>query len=370
MINKRARGMVGVLVREADGMLPFSESDYCRKLCLTGHRCGMKVFVFTPSSVSADKFSIRGFGFENGSWRQGVYAPPDIVYDRCFSYDRRTLHRKRIAMKRLAEVHQFSYLTRGLSGKWNVHQALQQCPELVPHLPDTLPYRTKCQLEQWLDSHQGEAFLKPQHGTHGKRTLHVISPSVSEKLLLTGRDGQNQILHRKFQSRQEALNWIHSFIANRPYIMQSYLELVTSGREPFDIRALMQKNARGCWELTGMAARIGARESLTSNLHGGGTPLQAESFLRSEFGMGPGSRIADTVRKLSGKIPVCLESRFGRLAELGIDFGVDRAGNVWVLETNSKPGRSSFFRIGDAASARKSIENPILYARYLLLSKP
>lgn len=370
MINKRARGMVGVLVREADGMLPFSESDYCRKLCLTGHRCGMKVFVFTPSSVSADKFSIRGFGFENGSWRQGVYAPPDIVYDRCFSYDRRTLHRKRIAMKRLAEVHQFSYLTRGLSGKWNVHLALLQCPELVPHLPDTLPYRTKSQLEQWLDSHQGEAFLKPQHGTHGKRTLHVISPSVSEKLLLTGRDGQNQILHRKFQSRQEGLNWIHSFIAKRPYIMQSYLELVTSGREPFDIRALMQKNARGCWELTGMAARIGARESLTSNLHGGGTPLQAESFLRSEFGMGPGSRIADTVRKLSGKIPVCLESRFGRLAELGIDFGVDRAGNVWVLETNSKPGRSSFFRIGDAASARKSIENPILYARYLLLSKP
>ncbi|WP_249529912.1 YheC/YheD family protein [Paenibacillus brevis] len=370
MINKRARGMLGILVREADGILPFSEADFCRRLCLIGQRRGMKVYVFTPSSVSAGQSSIRGFCFENGSWQQRMYAPPDIVYDRCFSYDRRTLHRKHIAMKRLAGVHQFSYLTRGLSGKWNVHRALLGCPELVPYLPDTLPYRTESQLELWLDSHQGEAFLKPQHGTHGKRTLHIISPSSSEKLLLTGRDGQNQILHRQFHSRQEGLNWIHSFIANRPYIMQAYLELVTSGKEPFDIRALMQKNAQGCWELTGMAARIGAKETLTSNLHGGGVPREAESFLRSEFGIGPGSRIADTVRELSGKIPVCLESRFGRLAELGIDFGVDRSGKVWVLETNSKPGRSSFFRIGDAVSARKSFENPILYARYLLLSKP
>lgn len=370
MVNKRACGRVGILVCEAEGILPFSEQDFCRKLCLIGQRYGMKVYVFTPSSISAGKSSVRGYCYENGSWQQRLYAPPDIVYDRCFSYDRRSLHRKHIAMKRLADVHHFSYLTRGLSGKWNVHRVLLQYSELTPYLPDTLPYSTENQLEQWLHAHQGEAFLKPQHGTHGKRTLHIISPSPSERLLLTGRDGQNRVLHRQFSSRQAGLNWIHSFIANRPYIMQSYLDLVTSGQEPFDIRALMQKNARGCWELTGMAARVGAREALTSNLHGGGTPQQAEEFLHSEFGKDRGSGIIDTLRELSGKIPSCLESHFGRLAELGIDFGVDRTGNVWVLEINSKPGRSSFFRIGDTVSARKSIQNPILYARYLLLSKP
>lgn len=78
----------------------------------------------------------------------------------------------------------------------------------------------------------------------------------------------------------------------------------------------------------------------------------------------------ETIDQLSANIPIHLESHFGRLAELGIDFGVDQQGKVWILEVNSKPGRSSFFKIGDVISARKSIENPIGYARYLLLNKP
>ncbi|GJM71157.1 hypothetical protein HMSSN036_33730 [Paenibacillus macerans] len=83
-----------------------------------------------------------------------------------------------------------------------------------------------------------------------------------------------------------------------------------------------------------------------------------------------GKSVVQTIRHLSLRVPEYLESRFGRLAELGLDFGVDREGRVWILEVNSKPGRTSFFRIGDPISARKSIENPISYARYLLLSKP
>lgn len=370
MINKQPRGSMGIFVSENSGTVPFSESEFCRKLCLIGRKRGISVYVFTPSSVNPNRSSVLGYSFDNGGWQQKLYAPPDIVYDRCFAYERKMIQRKHIALNRLSELYRFIYLTRGLSGKWTVYQALKRYPELVPHLPETVLYSSEAQLAQWLDAHQGEAFLKPQHGTHGKRTLHVESPAFASKLRLTGRDGDNQVLRRQFLSRDEGLGFIDTFIGERSFILQPYLELVTSHGNPFDIRALMQKNDRGSWELTGLAARIGAKESITSNLHGGGTPCQAEPFLQAEFGPAKGNSIAAKIRELALTIPVCLESQFGRLAELGIDFGVDRAGNVWVIETNSKPGRSSFFRIGDTVSARKSIENPILYARYLLLSKP
>ncbi len=37
---------------------------------------------------------------------------------------------------------------------------------------------------------------------------------------------------------------------------------------------------------------------------------------------------------------------------------------MWLLEVNSKPGRTVFRQTGEREAAVKSVENPILYARY------
>ncbi|MNJ52792.1 Endospore coat-associated protein YheD [compost metagenome] len=213
--------------------------------------------------------------------------------------------------------------------------------------------------------------MKPQNGTHGKRTLYVkmLDAELGEGLLLIGRDGSNQLFRRRFRSRQGGLDWIHKFIGASTFLLQPYLQLNNSKGEPFDVRVLMQKNENGVWSMTGMAVRAGRKHSLTSNLHGGGTAHRALPFLTAELGEHAGQKAARIIRNLSHDIPEHLESNFGRLAELGIDFGVDRTGHVWILEVNSKPGRSSLFRIGDMQGARKSVENPIQYARYLLLRK-
>ena len=46
-------------------------------------------------------------------------------------------------------------------------------------------------------------------------------------------------------------------------------------------------------------------------------------------------KIIQTIRDLSAQLPSLLEEGFGRLGELGIDFGVDTKGRVWILEVNS-----------------------------------
>lgn len=70
--------------------------------------------------------------------------------------------------------------------------------------------------------------------------------------------------------------------------------------------------------------------------------------------------------KLSLTITGALEERYGRLGELGIDYGIDRDGNIWLLEVNSRPGRASFFQIRQPKCAFRAINRPLEYARYLI----
>ncbi|WP_019638309.1 YheC/YheD family protein [Paenibacillus fonticola] len=370
-MNSSSHGIVGIMAGESTGPLPFSESAFCRHLCHIGNRQKLTVYVFCPSWVTPSRRGVPGYTYENGKWIRKLFPAPDIIYDRCFSFDKKQQRRKQRCMDLLTGLQPFVYLTRGLAGKWSVYQALKKNSLFSAYLPHTVRYETTGQLDQWLKFHQGEAFLKPQNGTHGKRTMYVkvVNSGLGEGLLLIGRDGGNQLFRKRFYSRQDGLEWIHKFIGSKTFLLQPYLLLNNSKGEPFDVRVLMQKNENGVWSMTGMAVRAGRKHSLTSNLHGGGTAHRALPFLTKELGEHTGQRAAKIIRNLSQAIPEQLESYFGRLAELGIDFGVDQSGQVWILEVNSKPGRSSLFRIGDMQGARKSVENPIQYARYLLLHK-
>ncbi|MNN57292.1 Endospore coat-associated protein YheD [compost metagenome] len=69
---------------------------------------------------------------------------------------------------------------------------------------------------------------------------------------------------------------------------------------------------------------------------------------------------------LSKRIPAALEACNGRMAELGLDLGVDRDGRVWIIEANTKPGRSIFRKLGQEKLLLQAERNPIAYACYIL----
>ncbi|OGX68319.1 MAG: hypothetical protein A2189_00140 [Paenibacillus sp. RIFOXYA1_FULL_44_5] len=134
----------------------------------------------------------------------------------------------------------------------------------------------------------------------------------------------------------------------------------------YDVRILVQKNNIGLWQLTGMAARIGKLGSITSNLHGGGSAYELLPVLQKQFEDKQAGEIMKSLSQLAMRIPLILEQYHGRLAELGIDIGIDPFGKLWIIEVNSKPGHSSFSHFSDPSVSRSSISNPIHYAGYLL----
>ena len=69
------------------------------------------------------------------------------------------------------------------------------------------------------------------------------------------------------------------------------------------------------------------------------------------------------------KLADYLESKFGKLCELGMDIAVDPKGNVWLLEVNPKPSREVFRKIGQALIYQKAVTRPLEYALWMMKQK-
>ncbi|MEB3100549.1 YheC/YheD family endospore coat-associated protein [Ferviditalea candida] len=365
-ISFSSKRYLGIMICEKKGIPPFSESGFYRQLCEIGGNIGLIVYVFSPDWVdwTANRVNAFVYSASANNWASERFPLPDLIYDRCFFSNKRQYLNYRGHLLKLKKLRPIRFLGGGLKGKLEVSRILERDPEIRPFLPESVLYQGPKTLLSWL-KHKDEAVLKPVGGSHGRGILRVRLQGDGA-YLVDGRDRNNRRVSERFVRTSTFLQWLRPFIGGRKYILQAYLPLTAATGEAFDVRTLIQKNGTGQWHITGTAVRRGQPGSLTANLHGGGCALESFSFLKTEFGAGKAEQIMDTIRKLSMKICTILEQYHGRLVELGIDLGVDKGGNVWILEVNSKPGRNAFAQINDKKAIRSSVINPIYYARYLL----
>lgn len=360
-------GLLGIMTGRSHGKSPITEPDFCSHLCQAAPKYNLNVLVFHPDGVAADGSTISGYTWKDGAWHSSITSSPDIIYNRCF-YDSSKERRK--ASVALSILHRSVPWSRGLPDKWGVYEILKQSRRAAILLPETVLYTGTRKLSNMLAEREYGVFLKPKAGSHGKRTIHAILQNRSSGggIRVRGRDGDNKPFQYVFSSQEDGLNWIHDFISSRHYIIQPYLHLTNRKGQPFDVRVLMQKNGLGRWTLTGMAVRLGNPGSVTSNLHGGGTAVPPLPFLLAEYGQS-GKDIMHELATEAAYLPPILEAACGRLGELGLDFGIDSSGRIHLLEANSKPGRTVFRLTGDRRAAKLATENPLSYARHLLLTQ-
>lgn len=364
MVNRMGR--LGILVTERKGLPPFSNSHFYRRLCLIGKQFGLMVYVFPSERIDWKSGTVIGFTVKHrhGSWIKQRFPLPDLIYDRCFFSGKEQYLATRAQIRRLRRIKRIIFLGYGLPGKWQVHDMLAKDDQITPHLPPMEKVKQVGIVRNWLEQHH-EVFLKPQGGSQGRGTMRIgTHTDGSYRFIVKGRDDANRLYRYGFADFEHLGRWLERIIRSRNYVIQPYLQLCSPSGEPFDIRSFVQKNAKGSWELIGTALRIGRRGSLTSNLHGGGHAEATLPFLSRHYGDNAPDIMA-RIGELTMRIAETLERHHGRLVELGIDIGLDPAGHLWILEVNSKPGRSVFLQINDKPARRLSLRNPIHYARYL-----
>lgn len=74
--------------------------------------------------------------------------------------------------------------------------------------------------------------------------------------------------------------------------------------------------------------------------------------------------VEQKIQHILRTLPRETEAVFERLFELGIDLGIDKKGQIWIMDINSKPGRKIIQAI--QPEAMKDIHRaPFQYSRYL-----
>jgi YheC/D like ATP-grasp len=358
---------LGIIVCRETGVKktpPFYETPYFMQLAQEARNWGMDIFVFVPTDIRWDERTATGWTVRfDDTWVKTVRPLPDLIYDRCYYHNLREYHFYQPYIKRLCSDPNVRLLGTPLKGKLQTYDILKQNPELHPFLPPTRLYQSPTDVFECIAKYRG-AVTKPNGGSHGRGVAAIIP--AQEGYLVRGRDQQNLIVSRYLKNDRELSSWLDSFIRQSRYIVQPYLSLYTSDRRPFDIRILIQKNEHMQWEVTGMAVRTGKPKSITSNLHGGGEAINIQSFLETHYGQQEMDLILAQLYQISETVPHTIEAHHGTLVELGLDIGIDRLGRIWILEVNSKPGRTIFLKTGELQLRQRAVQLPIRYARALL----
>jgi glutathione synthase/RimK-type ligase-like ATP-grasp enzyme len=341
----------------------IEEKRLFRRFITAAEQMRIDAFVFTPEDVQGEKRLIKAHIFDHrrALWTRQWMPFPDIIFDRC-RYQSSARFRQLRDFR--AKYHHILYMNRPLANKWAIHQLLSKDDEIATHLPETEMYRTTAGLSHFAKKHR-HVFVKPINGTGGRGVIRIGSLGQGIYTLAGRNRGRVIITPRKLNLLAIG-RWLQSNGLSERCIMQQGIESTLPTGRVHDYRLLMQKNSDGAWAMTGCAGRVGAQRSVTSNLHGGGKAVAMKTLLRSTFQHeSKVNSIAQEMETLGRKVVSRLESQYKDMCELALDIAVDRQGKVWLLETNPKPAREVFRRIGELETYRQTIIRPLEYARWL-----
>lgn len=354
---------LGVMTFYLNANQRLDDKKFMIQLQRAAKNMNLDLFVFTPEDVDNEKRRIYAhlYDFSQKKWKRQWRRFPDMVFDRCRYQPNK---RFQLLRKFRADYPHLIYLNRPLRNKWETHQLLYKHDSLKNNLPETRLF-TKIEDVTQMLKHTGTVYIKPVNGTGGRGILKVKKKG-SHVYTIQGRHMNRSIIGPVSCTLEQLTSKLNAWKKSKRLLVQQGLDLTLPNGRVHDYRMLIQKNKQGKWAVTGIAGRVGARNSVTSNLHGGGKAADAEKLLRHWVGksMSPG-RIIREMERVAFKTIKVIEKQYGKLCELALDLAVDRKGRVWLLEINPKPAREVFNQIGNKKIYYTAIRRPLEYSLWL-----
>lgn len=353
--------VVGVMIDVLGDMTkPFAGQTFFAKQLLTcGKELGMICYAFSPNSVNWSRQVISGYTLSSKGWKKQSFPFPDVIYPRERAYTRS----KNMVRSKLAALG-VRFLNPVLVGKWETYKVINDNPDLRSYLPDTRLLKKFDQVDQMVKKYQA-VYLKPIAGSQGQNIIRVTRSKQA-----SGYQYQYQKNKQLFQGSADNIQKLHSALrhvmGNRQYIAQKQINLIKTEGHIIDVRVLVQKDHTGRWDVTGAACRMGKQGAITSNISSGGSGKKLSAVLPRHFKeIHQQEQIEKEIRYVALESARSLEKTIGLAGEMGIDVGIDKWGKTWFIEANLRPARSVFNLIGDTKTRMKSVQNPMLYSRYL-----
>ncbi|MFS0750585.1 YheC/YheD family protein [Oceanobacillus sp. 1P07AA] len=305
---------------------------------------GVKLLFFSSSEVSFEDETIKGEMFLNDSWQIIVNSFPDVIHN--IGITQRA--KQSIVERKLRRKRPFTSF--GIGNKFYLPKKIVENVKFAELL---VPFKVVTEISiiyNFLDSNN-KAVIKPIAGRRGLNIYHIYKSGAYYFI-------QDDTKEQRF-TKGELKGWIQENIlkTKNGFMIQRYIEARTIKGEPFDIRAHVQKNREGKWQITKIYPRIGNRKSILSNISRGGRTEDLKDFLINELNH-KGEQYEKELINLSLDLTQHIDKLYGLvLDELGLDLAIDRSGRIWLHEVNMGP--QSTYHENDRAV------NTIGYARYI-----
>jgi hypothetical protein len=326
------------------GFTPFplrpmgERSLFFSKLLSVKKSVGALPFIFGEQHIDWEQGLIRGYFFHQNGWEIREVPFPNVIYDRL--PNRKTENRS--ILKRTKERLQREYLipwyNPGFFNKLDVYDRLIDDPSVAKFLPETSPFTSFSYIEDQLAKY-GHVFIKPFNGSLGYGVHQIIYDKQDNHYYCRycNKEGENRL--QKFSTLEGLFSHVFNQQNMSKMIIQQGIQLLRINQRTVDFRVHTNKDEDGKWQVTAIAAKVAGAGSPTTHMKNGGVIKTLEEIFNEDESSLYNEKLTEVSLKLSESIENHME---GIIGEIGFDLGIDRNGDVWLFEANSKPGRSIF----------------------------
>lgn len=329
----------------------------------------------------ADHMKVMGghmvlFSFDNINWDNLVvnghtlitdsenYTPvcvplPRVIYDRSFNSEEGFQLREHLVGN--PEVKIFNSLVK--LGKLETFNLLFQDPELKKIISPYCEFNYE-NLKRLMEQYNS-IYIKPDISYKDEGIIRVSKVKAGYRF---ERYFQKTFANIVTNNLKHTTKLMEDFgESSTSYVLQKNINSAFFLGNPFEVKVLLQKNSTGDWEVTSALACVGPEDSMLSNPGSGGKVLNLPTTLQNVFPEDSEKvkHILNKIDQYSKKIGQVLESKYGLLGELGIDLEVDQEGDIWLLEVNGKPLKSSMKKLKNNNVNININRYPCLFGAYL-----
>jgi hypothetical protein len=319
---------------------PIGErSQFFSKLLSLAKTVGVLPFIFGEQHIDWENGIITGLFYQQNHWQTFKVPFPNVIYDRL--PNRRS--ERRLDFKKIKDCLQNDYLipwyNPGFFNKMDIFELLSQDDSIIEYLPETHSFQSFSMIERMLSDY-GHIFIKPQNGSLGLGIYQIIFDKSSNYYYCRYRDKKGENKLTKYKSLEGLAENLFRKKDLSKMIVQQGIHLMRVDQRAIDFRIHTNKDDQGHWAVTAIAAKVAGSGSVTTHLHNGGDIKTIEEIFTVDHDL---QLYKQKLIEVTLRVSKALEQQIsGIIGEIGFDIGIDRNGDVWVFEANSKPGRSIF----------------------------
>ncbi|MEI7024755.1 YheC/YheD family endospore coat-associated protein [Paenibacillus sp. y28] len=334
-------------------------------LIRAGQESGATVFVVTVKHLKLTQKRVMGYvyDFNAKSWMPQWMPLPNVIYNRIPLRKDEMQQEVQQIITACTRHRSIKLFNPTFFNKWTLYEWLNKAKTTKKYIPTTQKLSSRGDLKALLSVHSA-LYLKPERGKAGKgimridREIQKLKRRTQYSLTIQEEKNSQTLRYKELDGLWTNLKQV---VGDEEYIVQQGIPLSVYKNRPFDLRVLVQKNSKGLWDLSGIGARLAGKSSITTHVPRGGSIDDPEKLLAFSFGTLPAKRLIQRIKKASLSIARQIEKKSGYLlGEMSMDLGVDRGGNIWFFEANSKP-----MKFDEPHIRKKSLERLIQFSTYL-----